>query len=266
MSAAANSSSVAESAKPVEGYAGSGHNPGDSPAPCETTTPAPKLEAIKSDYDAELAKAEKDIEALRPQMRDALNAWLDATAPWVAERWEETLDIAIAYNSDVVKALGDEKRKALKERTTTMIDTPRPHVEKRLVEDRPHAWPHLRDGAARRDATESFITKSDRVGRKISQTIPDSVSSMLASLLSDMADLLEQEGFELLRFLPGSASSNYQKPRVVAGPGLAWSEEMMHTMDAYGQLAIAYFAGLNARAQVHVQRERAEAQELWGNA
>jgi hypothetical protein len=267
MSAAANSSSVAESAKPVQGHAGSGRNPGDSLAPCETTTPARKLEAMKSDYDAELAKAEKDIEALRPQMRDALNAWLDATAPWVAVRWGETLDTAIAYNPDVVKALGDEKRKALKERTATMIGTPRPHVEKRLVEDRPHAWPHLRDGAARRDATESFITRSDRVGGKISQTIPDSVSSMLGSLLSDMADLLEQEGFNLVRFLPGSASSRLsQKPRVAAGPGLAWSDAMMHTMAAYGRLAIAYFAGLNEREQIHVRRERAEAQELWGDA
>src|ERR1700693_4836173 len=101
-SGAANSSSVAASANPVGGYAGSGQDPGDSPAPSETTTPARKLEAMKSGYDAELAKAESNIEALRPKMRDALNAWLDATAPWVAERWEETLDTAIAYNPDVV--------------------------------------------------------------------------------------------------------------------------------------------------------------------
>ncbi len=221
---------------------------------------------MSREYDAEIAKVEEDIEALKPQMQDALAAWLDATAPWVAERWEETLETAIAYNPDAVKTLGDEKRKALKGRTTAMIDTPRPHVERRLVGDRPEAWPHLRDSGAPSDANETFLTKSERAGGKISQTIPSGVSSMLGSVLSDMADLLEQEGFNLVRFLPGSALSRSQRPRVAAGPSLAWSEEMMETMDAYGQLSIAYLAALNERERVHAQRERSEAEELWGNA
>lgn len=221
---------------------------------------------MPNDYDAAIAKAEKDVEALKPQMQDALTAWLDATALWVAERWEETLETAIAYNPDAVKALGDEKRKALKRRTTAMIDTPRPHVEKRLVADRPEAWPHLRNSAATWDGEESFVTKSDRVGGRISQTIPVGVSAMLGGVLSEMADLLEEEGFNLVRFLPGSALSRSQKPRVVADPSLAWSEEMMRTMNAYGQLTIAYVAALKEREKFHAQRERSEAEELWGSA
>lgn len=224
------------------------------------------MQTLRPEYDAEIANAEKDIDDLKPQMRGALSAWLEATAPWVAERWEETLETAIAYNPDAVKALGDEKRKELKQRTTTMIDTPRPHVEKRLVDDRPEAWPHLRESGEPWDANESFMTKTDRVGSRISQTIPESVSSMLGNVLSDMADLLEQEGFNLVRFLPGSAVSRSQKPRVAAGPSLAWSDEMMRTMDAYGQLTIAYVAALTERERVYAQRERSEAEELWGNA
>ena len=199
-------------------------------------------------------------------MQDALAAWLDATAPWVAERWEETLEAAIAFNPDAVKALGDEKRKALKERTASMIDTPRPYVEKRLVEDRPEAWPHLRDGDARWDAGESFTTKSDRMGGKTVQTLPNGVSSMLESVLSDMADLLEEEGFNLVRFLPGSPRSRAQRPRVVESASLDWSEEMMRTMDAYGQLTAAYAAALKEREKVQAQKARSEAEELWGSA
>jgi hypothetical protein len=221
---------------------------------------------MKSEYDLEIAKADKNIDALKPQMRDALTAWLDTAAPWVAERWEETLETAIAYNPDAVKALGNEKRKALKERTTTMIETVRSHVEERLVEDHPEAWPHIRDSDAPWDASENFITKADRVGSKISQTIPSGVSSMLGSVLSEMADLLEQEGFSLARFLPGSALSRSQKPRVAAGPSLAWSDQMMRSMDAYGQLTIAYLAALKQREKVQAQKDRSEAEELWGNA
>lgn len=221
---------------------------------------------MKHEYDVEIAKAEKDIEALKPQMRDALDAWLTATAPWVAERWEETLETAIAYNPDAVKALGDQKRKALKERTTAMIETPRAHIEKRIVEERPEAWPHLRDSAAPWDPHESFIAKTDRVGNKDLQTIPEGVSSILGSVLGDMADVLEEEHFNLVRFLPGSASSRSQKPRVAAGPGLAWSKEMMQTMDAYGQLTVAYVAALRQCEELQAQRERSEAEELWGNA
>ena len=218
------------------------------------------------DYDAKIAKAEEAIEALQPKMRDALTAWLDATAPWVAERWEETLETAVAYNPDTVKAMGDEKRRALKERTTTMINTPRPHVEKRLVEDHPEEWPHLRDSGARWDADEDFTTRTERVGGRTSQTIPSGVSAMLGSVLSDMADLLEPEGFNLARFLPGSALSRSQRPRVAAGPSLDWSDEMMRTMDAYGRLTIAYVAALKLREEVQAQKDRSEAEELWGNA
>lgn len=221
---------------------------------------------MKHEYDEGIAKAETAIEELKPQMADALTAWLDATAPWVAERWEDTLETAIAYNPDVVKALGDERRKALKERTTRMISSPRPHLEKRLVEERPEAWPHLRGDADPWDGNESFLTKSDRLGGKISQTIPSSLSPMLGNVLSDMADLLEQEGFSLVRFLPGSAHSRAQRPRVTAGPSLAWSEDMMHTMDAYGELTIAYVAAVKAREEVHARKERSEAEELWGRA
>jgi hypothetical protein len=89
---------------------------------------------------------------------------------------------------------------------------------------------------------------------------------MLGSVLSDMADLLEEEGFNLVRFLPGSAVSRAQKPRVAAGPSLAWSDEMMRTMDTYGQLTIAYVAALAERDRVYALRERSEAEELWGNA
>jgi len=218
------------------------------------------------EYDAEITKVEAKIEALRPQMRDALTAWLDATAPWVAERWAETLDTAIAYNPDVVKAMGAEKRKALKQRTTAMIETPRPHIEKRLVEDHPGAWPHLRESTAVWDATETFITKTDRVGSRLSQTIPGGVSSMLGDTLSDMADLLEREGFNISRFLPGSAHSRSQKPRVAPGPSADWSEAMMSTMTAYGQLTIEYTAALTERDKVQAQKDRSEAEELWGSA
>jgi hypothetical protein len=218
------------------------------------------------DYDAELAKVDEYIEALVPQLRDALDAWLDATAPWVAERWRETLDTAIVYSPDAVKALGDEKRKALKERTTAMIEAPRPYLEKQLVEDHPEAWPHLRASAVRSDADESFMTRSDRVGGKTLQTIPSGVSSMLDSVLSDIADLLELEGFNLARFLPGSPRSRSQRPRVAESLSLDWSNAMMHTMDAYGQLTMAYATALKERETVQSQKDRSEAEELWGSA
>jgi hypothetical protein len=234
--------------------------------------PARKIPAARHqrptnvDYDAEISKVDEYVEELKPQLNDALAAWLEATAPWVAERWRETLETAIVYSPDAVKALGDEKRKALKERTTSMIDNPRPYVEKRLVEDHPDAWPHLRDSAARRDTDESFITRTDRVGGKNLQTIPDGISSMLNSLLSDMADLLEEEGFNLTRFLPGSPRSRSQRPRVAEGLSLDWSDAMMRRMDTYGQLTMAYAAARKERATVQAQKDRSEAEELWGSA
>lgn len=232
----------------------------------KTTTAARKLHAMTPDYDTAIAKVAQNIEGLRPQMQDALGAWLDATAPWVAERWRETLEAAVAYNPDAVKELGDERRKALKDRTTAMVESPRPHVEKRLVEDHPEAWPHLRDIAAPGDANESFITKTERVGNRSSQTVPSGVSAMLGSVLSDMADLLEHEGFNLAKLLPGSPLSRSQKPRVAEGTSLAWSAEMMQTMNAYGQLTLSYFRVLAERDEIQAQKDRSEAEELWSNA
>jgi hypothetical protein len=216
------------------------------------------------DYDEDIAKVERDIEALKPRLGDALAAWLDATAPWVGERWQETLETAIAYNADAVKALGDERRKALKERTTAMIENPRPHIEKRLVAEHPEAWPHLRAPTDRREGSENFTTKTERVGSRTTQTIPSGVATMLESALSEMADILEAEGFNLTRFLPGSALSRSQRARVAAGPSLAWSNAMMRTMDAYGQLTITYLAALTRLEKAQAEKDRSEAVELWG--
>jgi hypothetical protein len=219
-----------------------------------------------SGYDAQIARVESELEALRPRVREALDAWLEAITPWVGERWQETLEAGVAYNPGAVKALGDEKRKALKERTTAMIETPRPHIEKRLVEDHPEAWPHLREGAAASEPYENFITKSDRVGGKTVQTVPNGISSMLESVLSDMADLLEAEGFNIVSFIPGSSRSRERRARVAPGQSLEWSDAMMSTMTAYGQLVDAYAATLKEREIVEAQKARSEAEELWGNA
>lgn len=231
-----------------------------------TTAHAHNLTAKRLDYDAEIADVDRQIEELKPQLQSALDAWLDATAPWVGERWQETLEIAIAYSPDAVKALGDERRKALKERTTSMIEAPRPYVQKRLVEDRPEAWPHLRDAPQQTDIGEHFMTKSDRVGGKILQTLPDGPAAAVQSVLSDMADLLEQEGFNLATFLPGSPRSRSQRPRVAESASLDWSEGMMRAMNDYGQLTNAYLGALKQRQAVEAQKARSEAEELWGNA
>jgi hypothetical protein len=37
-------------------------------------------------------------------------------------------------------------------------------------------------------------------------------------------------------------------------------------MDAYGQLTIAYLAALKQREKAQAQKDRSEAEELWGNA
>lgn len=245
---------------PVREVGGMQRAPGAARAPAQT------LASRKGNCDAAIAEIDENIMALRPQLENALAAWLDAAAPWVGERWAETLETAIAYNPNAVKDLDVERRKALKERTLAMIDNPRAPLEKRLVEDKPEAWPHLRGSSARPDADESFTTKSDRLGNRISQTVPDRVSSMLESVLSDMADLLESEGFNLARFLPGSALSRSQRPRVAEGVNLQWSSEMMRTMDVYGRLTVAYSDAFKRRDELQAQKDRSEAEDLWGKA
>jgi hypothetical protein len=42
---------------------------------------------MSRDFDAEIAQAEQEAEALKPQMADALAAWLDVAAPWAARVW-----------------------------------------------------------------------------------------------------------------------------------------------------------------------------------
>lgn len=246
--------------------ASTGHMWGVSQANGQAASPGGKAAARNTDYSAAIAKVDSEMEALKPQLQAALDAWLDAAAPWVAKRWEETLETAIAYNPDAVKELGDERRRALKERTTRMIDSPRPHLQRSLVEEQPEAWPHLRDPDARQETAEDFTTKTERLGNRISQTVPGRVSSKLETVLSEMADLLESEGFNLARFLPGSALSRSQRPRVAEGLSLAWSTEMMSTMDAYGRLAVAFGAACRRRESVQAQADRSEAEELWGNS
>jgi hypothetical protein len=228
------------------------------------------------DFDAEIAQAEQDAEDLKPQMQADLEQWLDAAAPWIAEFWGGEVNRLVKDNPDAVKALGDDGRKSTKAEAQQLIDNARPHLQRRLVDERHDAWPHLkpqteandsdfRGSSSLNDTFKPFVY-SDRAGEQ-HQSVPEQVSSPLAGVLGDLAAIFAPHDFDMRGYAKGGS---YQHPEwrldLRWGRNLNWSQEMLDAMTAYGDHHSALEAALGRRDTVTNEKNKTEAADLWGEA
>jgi hypothetical protein len=227
------------------------------------------------EFDAEIAQAEQEAGALKPQMAGALAAWLDVAAPWAAEFWEKAVAKAVKESPDAVKALGEEGRKSVKTEATQFIDNARVYIQRRLVDEHQDQWPHLKPQTDPRDEafhkqgpTGAFhaMTYQGQPG-EVLKSVPDLVAGPLNSILGDLAPIFVDHGFKL---------KDFKRDEYGQGPGAhyvvdtwdrpAWSYPMIDAMAAFGVLHDRYMEALERGSDVAAEKNRTEANDLWGKA
>jgi hypothetical protein len=225
---------------------------------------------MNRDFTAEIAEAEQRLEELKPQMADALTAWLDATAPWAADRWEATVSQTISDNPEAVIKLGDEGRKSVKTEAEEFIANARPHLQRKLVDEAHEAWPHLKpqtepyDDSFGRGPGNPFSARVVTSGiTEPFQSLPDIVAIALSRVLGDIAQIFAPHGFKLR----GYQSSGYGgKFHVDRYRSIQWSDGMIATMAVYGDLHAQYVDLLTTIRNLRADKARTEAEDLWGTA
>jgi hypothetical protein len=227
---------------------------------------------VVRDFGREIEHAERELSELRPQMADAVVAWLDVTAPWVAAFWENSVDAAVADNPDAVKALGDEGRKSVKAEATKFIENGRAFIGRRLVDERHDAWPHLKPQTDPRDEAFRPNGKGSIFSGRISQSggtrrtfVPSLVDIALLRVLGEIASIFSPHGFTLNGF---DRSQGYGAGAWSVGrwPKPEWTDEMVEKINIYGDLHEKYVETLSRIQSVTAEKEMTEATELWGDA
>jgi hypothetical protein len=205
-------------------------------------------------------------------MADALRAWLDATAPWAAEFWERTIAEAVKEDPDAVVALGDDDRKAVKDDAARLIANARPHIQRRLVDDRPGDWPHLkpqidpRDDAFRPHGSSGPFDASKAKSSGIHKSVPEAVAGRLNGVLGDVATVFARHGFILTGFERGDLYGHKGQWHPYRQHKPEWSDEMVETMASYATLHGRYVAALAEGERISAERKHLEATDLWDKA
>ncbi|HME04138.1 MAG TPA: hypothetical protein VKG38_14040 [Solirubrobacteraceae bacterium] len=227
---------------------------------------------MSRDFDAELAQALQEAEALKSQMAEALAVWLDATARWAADFWERSIAEAVDEEPDAVIALADSDRRAVKDDVARLIAEARPHIQRRLVDDRAEDWPHLKpqvdpdDGAFRPPGTKGpfYAGRATRAGGD--KSVPELVEGRLNGVLGDVASVFSQHGLQLPGFEHGDPYGHKGQwhPNRLHKP--EWSDEMVDAMAGYGALHERYVVVLAQIESIGGERKHYEASSLWERA
>ena len=225
------------------------------------------------DFDAEIAQALQEAESLKPQMAVALDGWVDAAARWAADFWTLAVAKAVEENADVVAELGDAGRTSLKEETARLIENARPHIQRRLIDDRKADWPHLKpqtdphDKAFRASPpSDVFDAADDGRHTGLSKSVPEAVAGRLSGVLGDLAAILAESGFRLSDFKQGDPYGHQGQWHAYRGHTAEWSDAMVERMAAYAALHRRYVDVLEERERISAERARAQAAALWDTA
>ncbi len=221
------------------------------------------------DFDGEIAQTRRAAETLRSQMADALTAWLDAAAPWAAHFWEGAIAEAVQEKPDVIVALGDDDRKAVKDDAASLITSARLHIQQRLVDHRPEDWPHLKpqtdpgDRAFRPHGTVGPFTASTTKGVGVHKVVPEAVAGRLNGVLGDVASVFMNHGFMLAGFERGDPYGHQGRWHPDRDHKPEWSDEMIEAMAAYAELHRRYVEALIDLARIGDEKKHSEATDLW---
>jgi len=222
------------------------------------------------DLDSEIAAEGQETERLKSLMGEGLTVWLDLTAPWVVAFWERAIFDAVEKDPGVVIALGEDNVRAVKEDAAGLIASARPHVQRRLVDDRRDDWPHLKpqtdpdDPAFRRRGILGPFDVSTGPGAQ--RAAPSLVEGCLNGVLGDVASAFDHHGFALKGFEPGDPFGHRGRwhPDRDHKPG--WSDEMIDAMARYAELHDRYVGTLAEEQDSRAERQRHEAAKLWESA
>lgn len=202
-------------------------------------------------------------------MSDALTVWLDVTSQWAAGFWEYSIGESVQGEPGAVVALGDDVRKAVQGEAAELIANVRPHIQRRLVDDRGEDWPHLKpqtdshDPAFRQEGTRGPFDAGDARGET---SAPEVVAGRLNGVLGDIASVFGHHGFSLKGFEQGDPFGHRGRWHPDREHKPQWSQEMVEAMAAYAALHDGYVAVLAEQDDLRHAQQRFVASRLWETA
>lgn len=222
---------------------------------------------MDKDYDAEIAHADQRLVELKPQMEAALSAWLDVTAPWAADFWDETVQAIVSRNPDVVMALSEDGRRSIKAEAAALSAKARVHLQRRLVEERQKDWPHLRP--VNLDAIGHVATPfaPNRYARDSGVFVPTELGATLNSVLADLGPIFEPHGFKTYP-LSKSETAHYSGSHwwLSSKEAPEWTVEMSDRIKAYGALHQQWIDALVMKRDTIKEKTENTAANLWDQA
>jgi hypothetical protein len=187
---------------------------------------------MSRDFDGELVTIAAEMDQLRQRMADARDAWMGATAPWLAQYWPDQTKAIVVDQADRATEAGAEAIRSI-----------RAEVEDLAGRARSFLWSEM--------STRSVKQPDDL-------TSPKQLDAPMRKLESEVLPILNDQGFRVPRNNPSSWYGTSFRPL-----DRDWTREMVDLINVYAEHHGAYLTKLTEAATIKREKAQSEAANLW---
>ena len=210
------------------------------------------------DHDAQIKRLEGEIEAMRPDLEAACDAFLDATAAFLVDFWPGYIDSCISHAGDAITEMGGDRLREVKEQVQAIQAKPKDIARELLVENRRRIWPHL-------TSIDDLVMVSTQTGRgsfgwvgamrapSVGQGYPpDPLSQLMKGTAGAAAKPLKDANLPV-------PEARWEDP----APDIDWTTAMIEAIQQYARLASQALEKARELGQVREAREKDDALTRW---
>ena len=207
---------------------------------------------VPRNFRAEIEAAEKELEAIKSELKGIRQHFLLATTEFVRQWYRQQAETFVKCNHELTKKLEGEKLPQLKADLSKLEnDTPTAVSEYLDVDE---LWWQAKEGEQRYGTLEADLSKAVRLA-----------AGRLAPVLEKYG-YLSSEGSEVWREWDKTGSYHPPDAKPYYTYGLEWSQGMKDTMKSYAELRVKAVNVAQTIRQLKQEKGSSEAEELWRKA
>lgn len=221
---------------------------------------SPKMRHMTSDRDIEISQLESQIEATRPEMELACDAFIEAAAARLSEFWPDYVKSCIAFANEGISKLDADQLSRLKAEVAEIQGSSQKVARKYFLDDWPSRWPHL---AATDQLVEAAGSNRRSFGWVGEIKGPGADHGFLPEALKQTTE--EAAGAVAKPFADASLpvrGSRWAEPKAE----LEWNNDMVESLRRYAKWASQAFEKAAELKRARERRSQDDALDRWNQA
>lgn len=217
-----------------------------------------------------IAQTDAEVAALRVDMADASERWVDVATPYYAAYWSAKAEEVVTQQSELSKAKGADGLTRLKGEVNNLVANAGAHLRSVVIEAGEVVWPHMAAPTNMRERIYCELGRQSGFRPYLNQSPRHDVPSPLhvaeSVVRGLVAEPLVRHGFAFGHIQQVAFPTGGVPRYVLTAADGAWSDDMLREITAYADVHEAALSKLDELERLRRDKERSEAKSLWDQA